>query len=164
MDESLLPGSFAGASIMSAKEASRRLRTHHSVTSRLPPFVRAAQIGYSLHVLIRLPSLLLIRIAAVFLLATIGLQASEPVRGVALDRGSAFSAGTADVAISSSRRAEPVRLVVLPAPPLPRPGLVLATFAPIAGVSRPLSRPDSTGPPARIILSRQPAPRAPPLA
>jgi hypothetical protein len=114
-------------------------------------------------VLIRLPTLLLIRIAAAFLLATIGMQASEPVRGIVLDRGSAFSAGTSDVAISSSRRAEEVRLAVLTAPTLPRAALAVAQPTKVALASLPTPRPNSTGPPARLILARQPPPRAPPL-
>lgn len=116
--------------------------------------------------LLFLPRAALCRLLSLLLLATIGLQASEPVRGPHRDRGSAFSAATSDVVVASYRRPEAIRTTIAPLPPLPR--LVETPFArtaaPLQLAAVPAPRPDSTGPPARMILARQPAPRAPPLA
>jgi hypothetical protein len=113
------------------------------------------------HVLARLPSLALIRLLVALLLATIGLQASEPFTGLERDRGSAFSASTTDVAIASFKTAATVRLHVAPVPVFPVKDLPTTLSVPV-DVTAPAPRPASTGPPARVILVRQPAPRAPP--
>lgn len=111
----------------------------------------------------RLSSPALVRLLVALLIATIGLQASEPVRDVQRTRGSAFSAATVDVAIATTRRAETVRMLVVPEPPLPAETTLSALPASLhlPAVS---PRPESTGPPEHPILPRQHAPRAPPLA
>ena len=112
----------------------------------------------------RLPSSAWARVWTLLVLAVIGLQAATPVRAP-LDRqpGSAFSASTIDVALSSPRRDEsewPPAQVITPlrkeralAPPL-RPRV--AVF--------PHVRPDVRGPPPRQRPSRLPDSTAPPLA
>ena len=121
--------------------------------------------GSAAGMIARLPSLTIVRLGVALLLAAIGLQAAAPV-GLPLQvrHGSAFSATTSEVAIAPQRRQEMVQQVAIPEPALPvavaadllpAPLVTLSTFSPL---------PDSTGPPARDILARQPAPRGPPLA
>lgn len=106
-----------------------------------------------------------LRLWAALLLAAIGLQAAAPIGQVLETRhGSAFSATTAEVAVAPQRRIEADH----------QAPLALPTIVPVAFTAMPApafalpaswpSRPDSTGPPAREILTRQPAPRAPPTA
>lgn len=110
----------------------------------------------------RLPSLTLVRLILALLLATIGIHACEPVRGLQQRHGSAFSAATYQVAVKPHRRVEVANLLVAPFPPQPAaPVTEAGTPAPV--FEHPLLRPNSTGPPRDAILSRQPAPRAPPL-
>ncbi|MBB4859533.1 hypothetical protein HNO88_002862 [Novosphingobium chloroacetimidivorans] len=111
-------------------------------------------------------ALVLFRLWAALLLATIGLQALEPVV-TPLQRapGSAFSAATADVALASSRRAEIAQPQALPTPALPRfPAPVshasVPTMLPRAKHLLPLAR----GPPPRERSERVPDPRGPPPA
>lgn len=111
----------------------------------------------------RLPSLTLLRLWAALLLAAIGLQAGQPFQAPLEARhGSAFSAATYEVAIAPQRRAEAQR--VIPAVPLPATEREVAPRPQARFAANPPARPDSTGPPARQILLRQPAPRAPPVA
>lgn len=113
-------------------------------------------------VLIRLPGPVLIRLFSLLLLAVIALQASEPVRGIGRDHGSAFSAATYEVAIANSRHVETASVSVAPTP-LPKSETGAFPDEPAIRISLPSPRPDSTGPPAGAILARQPAPRGPPL-
>lgn len=116
--------------------------------------------------LARLPSLKLVRLWAVLLLATIGLQATASAAPtLQKTSGSAFSAATYEVALYVQRGEKVQRQAVTPQPFVPSTvaidspltaGAVLADGAP--------ARPDSTGPPVREIRSWKPAPRAPPLA
>lgn len=119
-----------------------------------------AQICYGRVVSVRLP-IAFIRFISLLLVAVIGLQASEPIRGLRLEKGSAFSAATYDTALTSKRRADVVQTVAVPLPSPPAVKLKVSytetTF------TLPAARPDSIGPPALSILARQPAPRAPPL-
>lgn len=102
-----------------------------------------------------------LRLWALLLLAAIGLQAAAPVSKVLETRhGSAFSATTAEVAVAPQRRVEADRQIALPQPV---PVLGAAPLVPARAIHAAWSpRPDSTGPPAREILARQPAPRGPP--
>lgn len=112
--------------------------------------------------LTRLPRLIAIRCFALLLLATIALQASEPVRGLEYQRGSAFSAATSDVAIAASRRTAAAQLAPAPLPQaLPEIPLTVPA-APLRLAAVP-ARPDSTGPPRPRRLARPAEPRAPPL-
>lgn len=114
---------------------------------------------------LRLPLPNAIRLWALVLLAAIGLQAAMPVGGpLQVRHGSAFSATTMEVAVAPQRRITAESPV-----PLPRPATlpVAVTQTPAPSSAAPASwpsRPDSTGPPAREILARQPAPRGPPAA
>lgn len=113
--------------------------------------------------LVRLPRLILARLCAVVVLATVGLQAAMPVTApLEVAHGSAFSAATVEVALAAQRRAEPARQAPAPQPLLP----VALPFQPLAPATTlppaPAPRPAATGPPARDILAFQPAPRAPP--
>lgn len=113
----------------------------------------------------RLPLTTAIRLWAALLLAAIGLQVAAPVGKVLEARhGSAFSATTVEVAVAPQRRVEADRQVALPQPTT-APVAVSEISPPVfaALVSWP-SRPDSTGPPAEDILTRQPGPRGPPIA
>lgn len=114
--------------------------------------------------LLTLPSLTALRLWAALLLAAVGLQAAQPFHApLEVRHGSAFSAATADVAVAPQRRIEVQR--ALPAMPAPPPVAVEhALVAPAFLPETPSPRPDSTGPPARVILARQPAPRGPPIA
>ena len=106
------------------------------------------------------------RLWVVVLLATIGLQALEPVV-TPLERvsGSAFSAATADVALISARRGDAAQVQTVPTPALPMP----APAEPIelvAVLATPLERsqPPARGPPPRDRSERLPDLRGPPLA
>lgn len=114
----------------------------------------------------RLPSLTAVRLWAALLLAAIALQAAEPVgRPLETRHGSAFSAATSDVVIAPQRRAEAERRIALPEPVTP-PAAISAALAERTPPPPPAwtIAPDSTGPPAREILARQPPPRGPPGA
>lgn len=114
----------------------------------------------------RLSSLAHLRFWTLLVLAVVGLQAATPIRAP-LDRppGSAFSASTIDVAVSTARRGDsetapvqvtpPVPRTLAPVRPEPRPRMVLAT---------PHLRPEARGPPPRDHPSRLPDSTAPPLA
>lgn len=104
---------------------------------------------------------------ALLLLAVIGLQAATPV-SAPLDRqqGSAFSASTIDVALTTMRRDAGHAAIAQTAAPVPaelaqvlprerRPRLAVATQR---------LRPDVRGPPPRELPSRLPDSTAPPLA
>lgn len=116
--------------------------------------------------LARLPSLKLVRLWAVLLLATIGLQATASAAPtLQKTSGSAFSAATYEVALYVQRGEKVQRQAVTPQPLVPS---AVAVDSPLAATtiltdSAP-PRPDSTGPPVREIRSWKPAPRAPPLA
>jgi hypothetical protein len=113
--------------------------------------------------LARLPLLTTVRMWAALLLAAIGLQALEPIATpLQLSHGSAFGATTYEAALAPQRRnvAEGQKLVPL-SPTLPAIRSVPDAFA---MAPPPAPRPDSTGPPARMILAREAPPRAPPLA
>jgi hypothetical protein len=117
--------------------------------------------------LARFPSLRLVRLWAALLLATIGLQAagSAPAAAFGRTHGSAFSAGTYEMALFVQRGDRVARQATAPQPllPLAVPTEVLpARSAVLPAIPAP--RPDSTGPPLRDIRSWKPAPRAPPRA
>lgn len=116
--------------------------------------------------LARLPSLKLVRLWAVLLLATIGLQVSAPAApSLVKTSGSAFSATTYEVALFVQRGEKVQRQAVAPLPLVP-----LAVVTQMLPLSLPMladrfaPRPDSTGPPLHDIQSWKPAPRAPPRA
>jgi hypothetical protein len=113
----------------------------------------------------RLPSLTIVRLWAALLLAAIGVQAAQPFdTALKPSHGSAFSAATYDVALAPQRRGEEAQTALTPLPPAP-PQIAVPIAASSAILApQPMPRPDATGPPALPILSRQPAPRAPPLA
>lgn len=115
--------------------------------------------------LLRLPLANIARLLVVLLLATIGLQAAEPIASPLQQRhGSAFGAITYEVTLAPARTSDARKAVVT------RAALPLVTFAeappPRAAAlpASPVLRPDSTGPPLRDIASWQPSPRAPPLS
>lgn len=112
----------------------------------------------------RLPSLRLVRFVAALLLATIGMYACEPVRGLQQSNGSAFSSSTYQVAVTPYRRTEIANVVELPAPPLPIVAASVAIVVLPHLIALPLPRPNSNGPPKPAIFSRKSAPRAPPYA
>ena len=108
------------------------------------------------------------RFWSLLLLAAIGLQAAAPIRAP-LERlqGSAFSATTLDMALSTTRRAQTAQ--VAPAQPLPHAPVTMARYKPIAGVSYALAnpdhvRPEARGPPPRSHPARLPDSTAPPIA
>jgi hypothetical protein len=112
---------------------------------------------------LRRPRLFLLRLLTLLLLATIGVQASEPVRPLQHKAGSAFSAATADVAIMASRRVATDKYApVLTSFVVDRaPAIVALTMLVIVPI---LNRPYSTGPPLPEWRKLRPAPaRAPPL-
>lgn len=114
--------------------------------------------------LLALPRLLFVRLAAAVLLLTVGVQAGAPLMApLERSHGSAFSAATHEVALAAQRRAEPARLALAPQPRLPLPEAYRAPRLEPLPVLR-AARPDSTGPPARTLIARRPAPRAPPFA
>jgi hypothetical protein len=106
------------------------------------------------------------RLWAVVLLATIGLQALEPV-AVPLERvsGSAFSAATADVALISARRGDPVETQAAPIPAVPVT-MVAVPITLVAVLIAPAehSQARARGPPPRDRAERLPDLRGPPLA
>jgi hypothetical protein len=105
------------------------------------------------------------RLWAVLLLATIGLQALEPVIApLELVSGSAFSAGTAEVALVSARRSEAAEDQLIPTPLLPQPEPVPVPFSAVLVPAVPHLRPDARGPPPRDRAERLPDLRGPPLA
>lgn len=111
----------------------------------------------------RLPRLALIRLMSLLLLATIGLQASEPVRGLHKERGSAFSSATADVAVVAKGRLASARLIIASRPAV-MPEVPAGTSANRPRVVGPIAVPDSTGPSPFALVARETSPRAPPLA
>jgi len=109
------------------------------------------------------PSLL--RLVAALLLAMVGLQAGVPAaQPLQVVHGSAFSADTLEVALAAHRRAEPARQALTQEPALPPTALVPVPLPARPDISLPAPRPASTAPPARELIARRPAPRAPPLA
>jgi len=110
-----------------------------------------------------LPRLLLMRLCAIALLLTVGLQASAPF-AAPLERthGSAFSATTHETALQAERRGGVVRLPVAPEPRLPVAEPIAFPVAQPTALLAP--RPSATGPPAREEIARRPAPRGPPFA
>jgi hypothetical protein len=115
--------------------------------------------------LLRLPLVNIARLLAVLMLATIGLQAAEPVGSPLQQRhGSAFGAVTYEVTLATARTSD-VRKAVVTRAALP---LVPYADAPPLRVAAlpagPAPRPDSTGPPLRDITAWRPSPRAPPLS
>ena len=113
--------------------------------------------------LLRLPRPALVRLMSLLLLATIGLQASEPPFELHSERGSAFSSATSDVAVAAKGRPESIRTALVPEPPM-APERPTGVSADRLRMAEPIAMPDSTGPPAFALVARQPAPRAPPLA
>lgn len=109
--------------------------------------------------------LTILRLFAALLLATIGAQAALPL-APPLERthGSAFSASTHEVAVSSQRRAEALRPALAPLPRLPAPQAEPVAPRPFALAPPIAPRPSSTGPPQPAILATRAAPRAPPFA
>jgi hypothetical protein len=112
------------------------------------------------------PLLILARLIAALLLATVGLQASAPIdRPLERSHGAAFSASTHEVALAAQRRAEPARLAMAPQPHLPRAPQPVAIGRVTTALPRlPAPRPHSTGPPLAAPFALRPQPRAPPLA
>lgn len=111
--------------------------------------------------LLTLPRLLLVRLCALAMLLTVGLQAGAPF-AAPLERthGSAFSATTHEVALKAERSGDVVHLALAPEPRLP---LIEPVALPVAELPPVLvPRPFSTGPPPREDSARRPAPRAPP--
>jgi hypothetical protein len=108
-----------------------------------------------------------LRLWTLLLLAAIGLQAAVPIRAP-LERvqGSAFSASTLDVALTTARRAWDQRAnLAQPMPAAPpsaiEPRPILPTFA----LAEPAHlRPEARGPPPRSHPARLPDSTAPPLA
>ncbi len=118
---------------------------------------------YLVIMLLRLPRLALVRLMSLLLLATIGLQTSEPVEALYKERGSAFSSATSDVAVAVRSRPATARIAVALQPSVLPVSPVLAS-ADYSCDAEPVAVPDSTGPPAFAVVTGQPAPRAPPLA
>ena len=115
--------------------------------------------------LIRLPSLLFVRLWAALMLATVGLQAGAPIPPLLeTAHGSAFSATTEEVALTPARRTEAARPVVAPQPlAVVMPQIRLQALTPALALAQtPAVRPDSTGPPSPRVVALRPAPRAPP--
>lgn len=113
--------------------------------------------------LLNLPRLLMVRLCALALLLTVGLQAGTPI-AAPLERthGSAFSAATHEVALKAERQGEVVRATLAPEPWLPLPEPAVPVASELATLPEP--RPASTGPPAREEIAQRPSPRAPPVA
>ncbi|HEX8056172.1 MAG TPA: hypothetical protein VF481_05895 [Novosphingobium sp.] len=116
----------------------------------------------------RLPSLKLVRLWVVVLLATIGLQTTvdaAPTSTLQKTSGSAFSAATYEVALYVERVDKVRRHVVAPQPLVPLAAAIDGVPMLAAALAdNPPACPDSTGPPVREIRSWKAAPRAPPLA
>lgn len=116
--------------------------------------------------ILRFPSFAPLRIWSLLLLAVIGLQAAAPIRAP-LDRppGSAFSATTVDVAVSTVRRdakqAAPAQIT----PDLPRHAVDALPLGQVPHLlPSPRLRPEPRGPPPRAHPARLPDSTAPPLA
>lgn len=110
-----------------------------------------------------LPRLVMLRLLTLLLLATIGVQASEPVRPLQHKAGSAFSAATADVAIVASRRVMADKYAPVQVPFVLRSAPAVAALAMLI-ILLVLNRPYSTGPPLPAWRTLRPAPaRAPPI-
>jgi hypothetical protein len=100
------------------------------------------------------------------LLAVIGLQAAQPVHAP-LERttGSAFSASTVDVALTTTRRDEAARAQPVPLPALPTPQPAARPVLASELLDQPAHwLPDVRGPPPRASSIRLPDLRGPPLA
>jgi len=117
-----------------------------------------------------LSCLLRLRLAALMLLAAIGLQAAAPAQAGALDRqqGAAWSAWTVDVAIAPVRKAQAeatIRILVDPFLPDAQAPLQPVAFAAPRACSHPaFTRPQTRGPPPREHPARVPDCMAPPLS
>ena len=111
-------------------------------------------------------ALLLCRLFAFLLLATIGLEAMPGAEStLQQSQGSAFSVSTMDVALVSSGRQEGTRPVLL-APTLPPPAngaMLLGRYSLVINDPQ-CARPDPTGPPRNDVVSLPLAPRPPPAA
>jgi hypothetical protein len=101
------------------------------------------------------------------LLAAIGLQAAVPIRAP-LERvqGSAFSASTIDVALTTARRASDQRANLAQPMPAAPPSVIEPAPLPQAfALAEPNHlRPEARGPPPRRHSARLPDSTAPPLA
>ena len=112
----------------------------------------------------RLVSTTAARLLALAMLLTVAVHAVQPT-GAAFEvrHGSAFSADTADVALTPVRRGAPDRNDAAVAPVIPAEAAEIVP-ARTALPREPRLRPDPTGPPPILPLDRGPSPRAPPLA
>lgn len=108
------------------------------------------------------------RFWSLLLLAAIGMQAAEPIRAP-LERalGSAFSAATLDVALSTARKSHGASATT--AQPLPLPRVALVAEDPVPAPRFALASPsnmvaEARGPPPRRHPARLPDSTAPPIA
>lgn len=109
--------------------------------------------------------LFLVRMFASVLLVTISVHAAAPAGGMEQDRGSAFCAATADVAIMTPARQLGKLASPQPEPEGPEPHCEgTATPSTPLAVRQVLARePWSQGPPPKALAKRLGQPRAPPL-
>lgn len=108
-------------------------------------------------------SLILSRLLAVLLLATVAFQAGAPFQQpLERSHGSAFSAATHEVALGTRKAGEAARQAIAPQPLVPAPMVEPASLAAGPLISGPAPRPHSTGPPRPPLLALFPGPRAPP--
>lgn len=115
--------------------------------------------------LARLPSLILVRLWAVLLLACITMQAGEPITTpLEQSHGSAFTALTYEVALSPRRGEDATAQFQALSPTIPIETRNWATSIAPVPKTQNAPRPDSTGPPFLNFQSWRPAPRAPPSA
>lgn len=112
--------------------------------------------------LARLSSSAFARLWIVLLLAIIGLHAAGPTGAIERIQGSAFSAGSYEVALAQRAEAVQAQPALVPLPPPSRVAPMLHAIVPV--LERPALRPDSSGHHALTILARQPGPRPPPSA
>lgn len=115
--------------------------------------------------LARLPSLILVRLWALLLLACITMQAGKPITTpLEQSHGSAFTALTYEVALSPRRGEDAAAQFQALSPAIPIETRDWAnSIEPVPKTQNP-PRPDSTGPQIRDVQSWRPAPRAPPIA
>jgi hypothetical protein len=110
---------------------------------------------------------LLFRLWISILLSTIGFQAVGPV-SAPLERvtGSAFSAGTADVAFLSSRPIVSTSNAAIPTPPRPPESVTQLRVEPQRALALPIgyARPPARAPPPREWPARLPDLRGPPIS
>ncbi|WP_454796701.1 hypothetical protein [Novosphingobium lindaniclasticum] len=105
---------------------------------------------------------------ALLLLAAIGLQAGDPIRApLERTQGSAFSAATLDLALTSGRRIEAGHVQAVPMPPAPPRAIreiAVVRLTTLVPASPRHLQPDVRGPPPRNHPARVPDSTAPPLA